>query len=286
MFPRKPASDMKKRFADKVVWITGAGSGIGRALALALARQGAKLALSGRREAKLLAVAEEVRSLGSQADIFVVDVSDDGAVEEAVAAVVGRFGKIDVAIANAGMGVIGRFEKLSDAEWRRQMDVNLFGVVNTARHALPELRKTRGRLALVCSVSGLLCTPASSAYSASKFAVRAIGLSLSMELHGSGVSCTTIHPGFVESEINRVDNAGVYHEGRPDRRPARLMWPAGKAAGVMVDAIFRRKREFTFTAHGKFGAFLGKHMPATAHAIITRFVAKGASTLATRSDSD
>jgi len=181
-----------------------------------------------------------------------------------------RFGQLDIAVANAGMGVMGLFDRLTDAHWRRQFDVNVLGAVSTARYALPELRRTSGRLALIASVSGLICTPRNAAYSASKFALRAIGLTLSQELHGSGVSCTTVHPGFVASEIAQVDNEGRVDLTRPDPRPAFLMWPTDKAARVMVRAIYRRRREFVLTAHGKFGAWLGRHLPGVAHFAITR----------------
>jgi NADP-dependent 3-hydroxy acid dehydrogenase YdfG len=161
-------------------------------------------------------------------------------------------------------------EKLSMADWRRQFDVNVFGLLNTVHAALPELHKTRGRLALVSSVMGLVTLPGQGPYSASKFAVRAIGLTLAQELHGSGVSVTTIYPGFVESEIGRTDNRGVHDASRKDQRPARLMWPADRAARVMLQAVGRRTREMVFTGHGKAGAFFGKHFPGLVHFVMTR----------------
>lgn len=260
----------KSLFAQQVVWITGASSGIGWALALEFARLGADVAVSGRRGDKLDALVTEIEARGGNALAVVCDVTDDDAVKDSVANVVEHFGRLDVAVANAGMGVSGRFEELSADMWRRQYDVNVHGLVSTARHALPELRKRDGRLCLVGSVVGFVGAPKSSAYTSSKFAVRAIGLVLSQELHGSGVSCTTIHPGFVASEIAKVDNRGVLHGDRDDPRPKKLMWPADKAARVMVRAVHRRKREYVFTAHGKLGAWIGQHMPGFVHFAITR----------------
>lgn len=257
-------------FAGKVAWITGGGTGIGRALAEEFARCGADVAVSGRRADRLEETCAAIRALGRRALAVPCDVTDDAAVHEAVARIVAEFGRLDIAVANAGFSVMGRLEDLSDDEWRRQIDINVLGVVRTARQALPELRKTAGRLALIGSVSGHLCIPRSSAYSASKFAVRAIGLTLAQELAGSGVSCTTLHPGFVESEIARVDNAGRHHPERKDPRPHALMWSAEHAAKVMVRAIRRRKREVVFTGHGKLGAFLGRHAPALVHLAVTR----------------
>lgn len=261
---------MGKLFEDKVVWITGGGSGIGRALALEFARQGARVAISGRRQERLDEVAAEITALGTEGLGVPCDVTEESQVEAAVQQVVDHFGQLDVAVANAGFGVMGKVEKLTADDWRRQLDVNVVGAAITARYALPELRKTRGRVAFIASVAAMLSMPGGTAYSASKYALRAIGQGLSMELHGSGVSCTTIHPGFVESEIAQVDNEGVFHEDRDDDRPQKLMWKADDAARVSVKAIHKRKREYTFTGHGKVGAFIGRHMPGLVHFAMTR----------------
>lgn len=253
------------RFDGHVVWITGASSGIGRALAEVFAAEGADVAVSARRADRLAETARRVEAAGRRALTVPCDVTDEAAVEQAVRQVVEHFGRLDVAVANAGFGVTGSLERITAAEWRRQLDVNVVGLAVTARHALPHLRATRGRLALVGSVAAFVPLPGSGAYAASKAAVHAIGQTLAAELHGTGVSCTTLHPGFVVSDIARVDNEGVFHEGRPDPRPARLMWPTDRAARVMVRAIHRRRRVYVFTAHGRLGAFLGRHAPGLVH---------------------
>lgn len=261
---------MKHDFEGKVAWVTGAGSGIGRALARELAARGADVAVSGRRKDRLEAVADELRALGRRALAVPCDVTREDDLAAAVRAVVDGLGRLDVAIANAGFSVAGRIEKLTADDWRRQLDTNVVGCALTAKHALPELRKTGGRVALVGSVAGFLATPGVAAYSASKYAVRAIGQTLSIELHGSGVSCTTLHPGFVESEIAQVDNEGHFDPARTDKRPRKLMWTAEDAARVCVDAVAARKRELVFTGHGKLGAFLGMHTPGLLHFAFTR----------------
>lgn len=252
---------MGHQFAGHVAWVTGGGSGIGRALALELAKRGADVAVSGRREDRLVAIADEIQTLGRRGLPLPCDVTDEDAVRRAADHLVHQLGRLDVAVANAGFGVAGPIESLSAAEWRRQLDVNVVGVAMTAKHALPYLRETKGRLALVGSVAAFVPLGMNGAYSASKFAVRAIGGTLAIELAGSGVSVTTIHPGFVESEIAQVDNEGRFHAEREDKRPQQLMWRTEDAARVMADAIARRKREHVFTAHGKVGAFLGQHLP-------------------------
>lgn len=262
------------RFDGSVAWITGGGSGIGHALALELARQGADVAVSGRRQERLEAVVGEIEALGRRGLAVTCDVADEASVAAAVDAVVAEFGKLDVAVANAGWGLAGRFETLTADDWRRQFDVNVIGAATTIRTALPELHKTQGRAVFISSVMGFLTMSGQGAYAASKFAVRAMGLTLSQELHGSGVSCTTISPGFVESEIAQVDNQGRFRPERKDRRPQQFMWPADKAARVMAKAIADRKREYVFTGHGKVAAFLGKHAPGLIHFAATRQGAK------------
>ncbi|MCA9514117.1 MAG: SDR family oxidoreductase, partial [Myxococcales bacterium] len=197
---------MAGKFADSVVWVTGGGSGIGRALALEFAREGADVAVSGRRKDRLDEVVEAVEALGRRGLAVPCDVTDEAATGAAVATIVDGLGKLDVAVANAGFGVSGRFEKLTADDWRRQLDVNVVGTAITIKAALPQLREHKGRAVMIASVAGMVALPTSTAYSASKFAVRAMGLALSAELHGTGTTCTTIHPGFVESDIARVDN--------------------------------------------------------------------------------
>jgi NAD(P)-dependent dehydrogenase (short-subunit alcohol dehydrogenase family) len=262
---------MATTFAGKAIWITGGGSGIGRALAEAFARQGAEVAVSGRRLAKLEETVEVIDDLGGRGLAVQCDVTDEEQVVAAVETVVEAFGQLDVAIANAGFGVGGRVEDLSADEWRRQLDVNVVGAAITARHALPALRATDGRIVLMGSVAGTVAQPGNSAYCASKYAVRAIGQALAMELADEDVSCTLIQPGFVESEIGQVDNQGRFREDWDDKRPQQLMWPADKAARVILKAIAKRKREFTFTGHGKVASFFGKHAPGLVHHAITKF---------------
>ncbi|MEQ1508322.1 MAG: SDR family oxidoreductase [Myxococcota bacterium] len=248
-------------FQDAAVWITGGGSGLGRAMALEFARQGAHVAVSGRRLEPLEDVAAEIEELGRTAVIVECDCTDEAQVERAVAAVVEKFGRLDVAVANAGFSVNGRVESLSADDWRRQLDINVVGAAITARHAIPHLIRSGGRFALVGSVSGVVYFPGFAAYQASKAAVLALGRTMAMELKPHGVSCTVLQPGFVATDIARVDNQGRLDPTRGDPRPASLMWEAEPAARKMVGAIARRKVEYTFTGHGRIGVFLGRHAP-------------------------
>ncbi len=258
-----------------VAWITGGGSGLGRSLALELAGRGWDVAVSGRRADKLEAVAAEIRALGRRAAAVPVDVCDEAAVAAAVERVVGELGRLDCAVANAGFGVGGAFDKINAADWRRQFEVNVIGAVITARAAVPELAKTRGRLAIVGSVAGYVPTPGSIAYGASKAAIRSICDTLAVELAPLGVTCTAIHPGFVASEIAQVDNNGVYHPEWEDRRPKQLIWKTEDAARVMADGIEARTTELVFTGHGRLFAFLGRHFPGLTRLIFREATKRG-----------
>lgn len=245
----------------QVVWITGASSGIGRAMSLEWAKHGYDVVLSARRKELLEEVATEVRKQGVQALVVPMDVLEESSIKSAVDSLIAAFGRLDIAVANAGFGVFGTLEELSQEDWERQFQGNVVGLAMTAKHALPHLKKTQGRLALVGSVGAFLPNPYVGAYGASKAAVHSIGLTLQVELQGTGVSCTTLHPGFVVSEIARVDNDGVWHPDRKDPRPENLMWPTDKAARVMVKAILKRKRNYVFTGHGRVAVAIQRWFP-------------------------
>jgi NAD(P)-dependent dehydrogenase (short-subunit alcohol dehydrogenase family) len=262
---------MPTRYHNLVAWVTGGGSGIGRALALRLAREGAAVVVSGRRTEPLEDTADAIRALGGRAAAVPCDVTDDDSVASAVAAIIDQFGQLDVVVANAGFSVGGRLHKMSVDDWKRQFEINLFGVVRTVDHALPHLHKTGGRIALMGSVAQYLPVPGTGPYSASKAAVHTYGQVLSAELGKTPVSCTTIHPGFIESQISQVDNSGTYHSDRTDKRPASLMWKADDAAKPMVTAIWRRRRVAVITGHGKVAAFVGTHFPGLVSTLVSRF---------------
>jgi NAD(P)-dependent dehydrogenase (short-subunit alcohol dehydrogenase family) len=257
-------------WSDKVVWITGGGTGIGRELALRFAARGARVAVSGRRLGRLVEVVKTIERAGGQAVPVMCDVTDESSVQFALRAVVERYGKLDVAVANAGVSVRGRVEDLTLELWRRQLDANVSGAAICLGRAIPYLRETRGRAAVVGSVAAMVHFAGAGAYQASKAAVAALGSTLSVELARDGMSCTTIHPGFLDSDIYKVDNAGVVHPDRRDRRPGWLVGSPERAARRMCRAIYARRREVVLTGHGRLGWFLGRHFPGLVHAVARR----------------
>lgn len=259
-----------KNSKENVVWITGASSGIGKALAQEWAGLGYKVVLSARRRDLLEELAAEIAASGGEALVIPCDILDESGIEMAVEQLILAWGRMDVVMANAGFGVFGSIENLTAKDWNRQLQGNVTGLALTVKYAMPHLKKTGGRIGLVGSVGAFLPNPNLSAYGASKAAVHSIGLSLQVELMGTGVSCTTLHPGFVASEIARMDNDGVWHPERTDPRPANLIWPAEKAAKVMVRAVIRRKRNYVFTAHGRLFVGLQRWLPGVMRTIISK----------------
>jgi short-subunit dehydrogenase len=259
------------RFAGHAVLITGASSGIGAALAREFAGQGADLCLLARRRDRLTAVAAEVERLGRRALALAADVTIDGDVERAVAATLAAFGRVDVVVANAGFGVVGLVERLALEDYRRQFETNVFGVLRTVHASLAALKASRGRLAIIGSVAGYVATPGASPYAMSKFAVRGLAAALSYELAPARVSVTLVVPGYVQSEIRRVDNAGVFRPEAREPVPAPLIMPAPRAARQIVRAIGHRRREVVITGHGKVGVFAQRHAPWLVAAAIRAF---------------
>ena len=266
----------RQRFAGNAVFITGASSGIGAALAREFAREGADVALAARRTDRLEALAAEIGKSGRRAVVTPCDVTRDGDLERAADQARAALGKLDVVVANAGFGVTGKLETLSIDDYRRQFETNVFGVLRTVYATLDDLKTTRGRLVLIGSVSGHVAVPGSSAYSMSKFAVHGLAAALGHELAPYGVAVTLISPGLVESEIGQVDNSGVWRAQAPRRPiPASIVMATPTAARKIVRAVSRRRREAVITGLGKVAVVLQRHLPRLLAAIIRRFGIKG-----------
>ncbi len=256
--------------STKVIWITGASSGIGKEMAVQYGAKKYAVAVSARRTDLLNELVDTIKAQGGDAFAVACDVSSENSIQKAISSIVAHYGKIDIAVANAGCAVVGFFETLTQEEWIRQLNINVVGLAMTTKHVLPELKKTKGQIVLIGSVSGFVPNPYTSAYGASKAAVHNIGESLQVELRDTGVNCTTIHPGFVDSNITRVDNQGNFEPAAKDPRPAHLMWPTDKAVKSMIKAIERRKKVEVITGHGKVFVFLGRFFPALTRSIMAK----------------
>ncbi len=250
-----------RKLDDRVVFITGASVGIGAALARRCAAEGAAVALTARRADKLDAIAAEIRARGGKALALAADVTKDGELDAAAARTRAELGRIDVVIANAGFGVPGAFDELTIDDFRRQFETNIFGVLRTIYATLDDVKRTRGTIALIGSVSGHYGLPWVSAYTMSKFAVHGLAESLAADLAKDGVGVVLIAPGFVKTDIRKIDRHGVLREDAEDFAPEWLQMPAEQAADEIIDAIVRRERERVLTRLGKLSVAVARHAP-------------------------
>ncbi len=263
-----------QRFHDKVVLITGASSGIGEEMAVQLARAGARLVLAARRIERLEQVRGRIGAIGGPEPLIVAcDVTRDEDPPRVVAETLARWGRLDIVIANAGFGVVGSFAKLSVADYRRQFETNVFGVLRTLHAALAEVVKSHGQLVILGSVAGWTASPGASPYAMSKFAVRALANSITPELALLGVRVTLISPGFVESDIRRTDNHGRLHADAAEPIPRWLVVARSSAVEHMLRAIARGQREVIITGHGKLFVILERFFPWVLRAAARRMAA-------------
>lgn len=261
-------------FHNKAVLITGASSGIGEELAWQLGQTGAKLTLAARRTDLLENLAQRIAAAGKAKPVVVAcDVARAGDLGNAVAETVSQWSKLDVVIANAGFGVVGAMKKLTIEDYRRQFETNVFGVLRTIYASLPEVEKAKGNIVIVGSVSGWTASPGASPYAMSKFALRALANSITPELRLKGVKVTLISPGFVASNIRRVDNQGKFQASAKEQIPAWLVVPTDKAVREILRAVARGKREAIITGHGKALVALERFMPWVLRAVSRRVAA-------------
>jgi NAD(P)-dependent dehydrogenase (short-subunit alcohol dehydrogenase family) len=252
------------------IFITGASSGLGRALALEHAAQGDRLLLLARRLDRLKALAVECRQAGA-AEIVLVrgDVSRradiDAALRKAKA-----WGGLDAAYANAGYSQSGRVESMRLAQWQAQMAVNVEGVLHAVQASLPLLKAAQGRLVLVGSVVSYATMTGSGAYAASKAAVRALAQVLDLELQGTGVSVTYAAPGFFRSEIRLKDANGKADPSAAEYLPGWLLGDERVLAHELRSAAWARRRELVWPLHAKLAVFVIRHFPGLAQAVARR----------------
>lgn len=197
-----------KQLRDRVAVVTGAASGIGRALAVQLAERGADLALVDVNAAALAETAEAVRKRGRRASEHVADVADAARMERLVAEVLAAHGAVHLVVNNAGVSVTGTLEEQSLDDLRWIVGVNLWGVVHGCKFFLPALRAARAagaeaHIVNVSSMFGLIGLPTQSSYCATKFAVRGFSEAIWAELRDAGIGVTVVHPGGVRTNIVR-----------------------------------------------------------------------------------
>lgn len=247
-------------FAAKVVWITGASSGIGAALARALAREGASLVLSSRRAPALANVCESCGGDGHL--VLPLDMTDAAAIPVAVQQVISRFGRIDVLINNAGIAQRGTALATPLDVDRRIMEVNFFGPVALTKAVVPSMVQRRsGHVVVVSSLLGKFGMAHRSAYAASKHALHGFFDSLRAEVHDAGVAVTVVCPGAVQTDasLNALTSDGKPYGIVDEYLKAGLT--ADECAARILTAIRRKKRESYPARRGRLALLLSRYAP-------------------------
>lgn len=247
---------------DKVVIVTGASSGIGKALVYGLARQGAKIVMASRRIEELLAIEEELKKMGVQAISVRTDVTKEQACKELIEQACARFGRIDVLINNAGISMRALLDDLDTGVLHKVMDVNFWGTVYCTRYALPYLQQSKGSLVGIISIAGFIGLPGRTGYAASKFAVRGFLNTVRIENWKKGLHVLVAAPGFTASNIRKTAlNANGRQQGESPRNESNMM-SAEECAEIIIKGINKRKREIIMTfKEGKLAVFLSKWLP-------------------------
>jgi short-subunit dehydrogenase len=237
---------------NKVIFLTGASSGIGEALALAMAKRGVTLGLVARREELLREVAEKCEQNGGKARYFAVDVTDAKAVAEAAESLRNEFGKIDVLIANAGVGGNNSETRNFNHEAvAKVININLLGAVNVVSAVLPSMLENKsGQLVAVSSLAGFRGLPKSAAYSASKAGMTAFFESVRLDVRKSGVAVTIIQPGFIKTPLT---------SGRENKMP--FIMELDDSIPLFLRAIEKRKKFAAFPWQLASLARAGKFSP-------------------------
>ena len=234
-------------FTDTVVLITGASAGIGRAAALAFAREGARLALVARTEERLRPVADAVEQAGGTALVVPADVSDRDQVNAMVETVIDAFGRIDILLNNAGIGLLVSVEDMESADLKRVVDVNLYGLIWCTQAVLPHMISRRsGQIINVSSIVGKRAMPYMSGYCLSKFAVQAFSDSLRIEMAPHDIDVIVICPTRTATEFGDTE---LMQKG--GRRFDLNGMTAESVARIILRASRKRKREVIISLGSK-----------------------------------
>lgn len=253
---------MNQAFENKVILITGATSGIGKALTIAMLQQNARVAVCARNEKNLIELKSEINSK----NLLTVkaDVSIESDCKHFIECAIQEFGQIDVLINNAGISMRALFKDLDLNILRQSMDVNFWGTVYCCKYALPYITATKGSIVGISSIAGYKGLPCRTGYSSSKFAMQGFLESLRIELLHEGVNVMWVSPGFVASNIrNTALSANGTAQSETPLDESKLM-SAEECARLTLEAIAKRKRTLVMTTQGKLTVWVNKFFPSFA----------------------
>jgi NAD(P)-dependent dehydrogenase (short-subunit alcohol dehydrogenase family) len=240
------------RLAGKVALVTGGNAGIGEAIAKSFVREGAAVAITGRRQEELDRVVREIGPHSGRVMAIAGSVTDDGHARSAVAGVVQRFGAVDILINNAGVGEFGRrLHELDDETWARVLDVNLTGVFRMTRAAIPEmLKQGRGVIINISSIASLVGIPYLPVYAASKGALDALTRAIAIDYANDGIRCNVVNPGLIATPMaaplmanpEQLDpilaHYPIRRPGKPEEVAAMVLYLASDEAAWVTGGTF------------------------------------------------
>ena len=240
---------------DKIVWITGAGSGIGAETAKQLASRGAVPILTGRNEERLRRTAAEI---GAGCGVYRLDVTDNGQVQDVARRIQADFGPVDVLVNNAGFGIFEMFRDAPLGHIESMMDTNYMGMVRCTKAVLPSfLARREGHIVNIASIAGKFATPKSAGYTASKHAVLGFTNALRLELRGTGIAVSAVNPGPIDTPFFEIADP----DGHYVRNVRRFMLKPEKVAAKIVKVIEKRKAEVDLPLAAAFGVKLYHMFP-------------------------
>jgi NAD(P)-dependent dehydrogenase (short-subunit alcohol dehydrogenase family) len=264
------------KLKGRIAVVTGAGSGIGRAIAVALSSRGCHLALADIDEAGMAKTAEQIAAQGVRVSQHRLDVSDAGAVAGFPDQVIAQHRGADLLVNNAGVALGGTFEQVAESDFEWLFAINFWGVVRMTRAFLPLLRRSEeGHIVNISSIYGLIAPPGQTAYAASKFAVRGFSMSLRHELQGTGIGITAVHPAGVATSIAknaRVSKGVPAEEVEKRRRIAEtlLRMPPETAGEIIVRGVERRKARVLVGTDAKIVSIIERLLPVSYWKLIGR----------------
>ncbi len=258
----------------KVVIITGASSGIGKALAYEFSNHGSKIVMGARNYDLLAEIAEDIKKKGGDVIFVQTDVSNENDCKNLIVSAIDHYGKVDVLINNAGISMRALFENTKLEVSRKLMDVNFWGTIFCTKYALPHILKQKGSVVAVSSVAGLKGLPARTGYSASKFAMDGFMEALRAENLKKDLHVLIAYPGFTSSNIRNTSlNAEGNQQGESPRDEDKMM-SAEEVAKYIYKAVSRRKNRIILTAQGKLLAALNNWFPDILDRLIYNGLAK------------
>ncbi len=259
---------------DKVVVITGASSGIGKACAISFAGQGAKVMLAARDEIKLSLTVNEITSKGGIAAACRTDVSCEADCRQLISAAISQFGSVHVLINNAGISMRALFADVDLKVLRQVMDINFWGTVYCTKYAMPELLKNQGSVVGISSIAGYKGLPGRTGYSSAKFAMNGFFEALRIENLKTNLHVMIVCPGYTASNIR---NTALNKDGKPQGESPfdeRKLMPAEKVAEYIVRGIMKRQRTIVLTYQGKLTILVNKFFPTFIDRMVYNVVSK------------